>query len=241
VWTFVLPPPFESPYAWPFAIVAAEIGFVAGLFGRFGLFRSRPQASTARLVGGIVVAFGLLGALGFWGILPYYRDLCGDGSSGGLCFQLIAPAASVDPALAVLAYVALAVLALGAIGLLLRLVRSRDLGAAFVLVGGATCGVLSALIAYPIAALLGGVSGSGTDLLVAAFQQAGSDLEHAVLQQSLISDPIDKAMTYLIVFLVLGSVSRRVTARFPQGERALGVAADETAARPVPDSRPLEA
>jgi hypothetical protein len=43
-----------------------------------------------------------------------------------------------------------------------------------------------------------------------------------VLQQSLISDPIDKTVTYLIVFTLLASVSRRLTARYPQGERALG-------------------
>jgi energy-coupling factor transport system substrate-specific component len=66
------------------------------------------------------------------------------------------------------------------------------------------------------------VTGSGTDLLVAAFQQGGSDLQTAVLQQSLISDPIDKTVTFLIVFTVLGGLSRRMTARFPQGERALG-------------------
>ena len=65
--------------------------------------------------------------------------------------------------------------------------------------------MLSALIAAPIAALVfGGVTGSGTDLLVAAFQQAGSDLQTAVLQQSLISDPIDKTITFLVVFVAPG-------------------------------------
>jgi energy-coupling factor transport system substrate-specific component len=93
------------------------------------------------------------------------------------------------------------------------------------LVAGVVCGVVSALIAAPIAALLfGGVTGSGTDLLVALFQQAGSDLQQAVLQQSLISDPIDKAITYVLVFTLLGALSRRQIARFPQGERALGTA-----------------
>jgi hypothetical protein len=65
--------------------------------------------------------------------------------------------------------------------------------------------IVSAFVAAPIAALVfGGVTGSGTDLLVAAFQQGGSDLQTAVLQQSLISDPIDKTVTYLIVFTILG-------------------------------------
>ena len=91
------------------------------------------------------------------------------------------------------------------------------------LVAGAVCGIVSALISAPIAALVfGGVTGSGTDLLVAAFQHAGSDLQQAVLQQSLISDPIDKTITYLVVFTILASLSRRLAAQFPQGERALG-------------------
>jgi energy-coupling factor transport system substrate-specific component len=82
---------------------------------------------------------------------------------------------------------------------------------------------VSALVSAPIATLVfGGVTGSGTDLLVAAFLQAGSDLQTAVVQQSLISDSIDKTVEYLVVFTLLGSVSRRVAARFPQGERALG-------------------
>ena len=58
---------------------------------------------------------------------------------------------------------------------------------------------------------------------VAAFQRAGSDLGTAVLQQGLLQDPIDKTMEFFIVYAILQVVSRRITARFPQGERALGV------------------
>ena len=45
--------------------------------------------------------------------------------------------------------------------------------------------------------VFGGVTGSGTDFLVAAFQQAGSDLQTAVLKQGLLSDPIDKTLDVL--------------------------------------------
>ena len=77
---------------------------------------------------------------------------------------------------------------------------------------------MSAIISAPISALVfGGVTGSGTDLLVAAFQQAGST-STAVLQQGLLSDPIDKTLTFFIVFALLGALSRRFVARFPQGE-----------------------
>jgi energy-coupling factor transport system substrate-specific component len=104
-----------------------------------------------------------------------------------------------------------------------RVARSRDLGVLLALLAGGLCGVVAAFVAAPIAALVfGGVTGSGTDFLVALYQQAGADLVGAVLQQSLISDPIDKAITFVAVFTVLASASRRLIARFPQGERSFG-------------------
>jgi hypothetical protein len=226
-WTFVLAgTPFGSPYAWPFAIVAAEIGLVAGLFGYAGVFRPRPRTPPAGLMVGVAAALVVLGGLVWFGILPFYRDLCpapaGGGAPTGLCFELFA-GGTLDPLFAGLALILIAIVLLAAGALAGRLLRDRDVGVVYVLVAGAACGVVSALIAAPIAALVfGGVTGSGTDLLVAAFQQAGSDLQQAVLQQSLISDPIDKTITFVIVFALLGSLSRRLVARFPQGERALG-------------------
>jgi hypothetical protein len=226
-WTFVLGgTPLGSPFAWPFAIVAAAIGFMAGLFGAAGVFRSRPGTSPARLAAGVAVAVGLLGALAVWGVLPYYRNLC-DGQGTGaaspsLCFQLLAPAVDAPLALRLFGLVALAVLALGIAAVVVRLVRSRDLGVVITLAAGMIGGVISAFIAAPIAALVfGGVTGSGTDLLVALFRQAGADLQTAVLQQALISDPIDKAISFVVVFTVIAAMSRRVLARFPEGERVL--------------------
>jgi hypothetical protein len=230
-WTFVLAStPFGSPYAWPFAIVATEIGLLAGIFGYAGVFRPRPRTKPATLVAGVVAAVVLLGGLIWYGILPFYRDLCpapvGGGAPQGLCFQLFADG-RIDPVFVGLTFVLVAIVVIAVVALLVRLARDRDLGVVYVLVAGAACGVVSALIAAPIAALVfGGVTGSGTDLLVAAFQKAGSTLEDAVRQQSLISDPIDKTITYLIVFTLLASASRRLTARFPQGERALGTVED---------------
>jgi energy-coupling factor transport system substrate-specific component len=58
---------------------------------------------------------------------------------------------------------------------------------------------------------------------VAAFQQAGDDLATAVLKQGLLSDPIDKTVTFFVVFALLGALSRRYVARFPQGEAAVGL------------------
>lgn len=224
-WTFLLAgTPFGSPYAWPFAIVAIEVGFLAGVFGYAGVFRSRLETPLVRLAFGVLAAVVVLGGLAWYGILPFYQcaSYAPKDSPRGLCLQLFADGA-IDPVFLMLGVVVALLVVLALAALVLRLARDRDLGVVYVLVAGATCGVVSAFIAAPIAALVfGGVTGSGTDLLVAAFQQAGSDLQQAVLQQSLISDPIDKTVTYLIVFTILGAVSRRVTARFPQGERALG-------------------
>jgi energy-coupling factor transport system substrate-specific component len=72
----------------------------------------------------------------------------------------------------------------------------------------------------PIAAnVFGGVTGSGVDLVVAAFRQAGSDIQTATLQQGLLVDPFDKMLSYFVVYLILQAMATRFKARFPQGER----------------------
>jgi hypothetical protein len=215
IWTFVLAgTPLGSPYAWPFAIVAAEIGLLAGVLGRLGFFRPRPNTPTPRLIAGAAVALAVLGALAIWGILPAYTK--------GVTF--FGDLSTVSPFFVVMAYVIAVVLAVAGIGLLYILLTRRDLSAAYVVVGGAICGVISALMSAPISAIFfGGVTGSGTDFLVATFQKAGSTLSDSVLQQGLISDPIDKTITYIVVFVLLRSLSRRFTARFPQGEQAVGL------------------
>ena len=76
------------------------------------------------------------------------------------------------------------------------------------------------LISAPITAnVFSGVTGAGTDFLVAAFRQAGSDIQAATFQQGLLSDPVDKLVTFFTVYLILNAMARRTKARFPQGER----------------------
>ena len=115
----------------------------------------------------------------------------------------------------------------------------RDLGAAYVFVAGLLCGIVSAIISAPIAAIVfSGVTGSGTDLLVAAFQKAGDELGTAVLKQGLLSDPIDKTVTFFVVFAILGALSRRFVARFPQGESAIGLARPSRSTRAAREAAP---
>jgi hypothetical protein len=220
IWTYVLPAPFHSDYAAPFFIVAVEIGLLAGIFGRLGFFRSRPNAPTNRLAIGALVVVAIVAIIGVYGFLPFY-------SNGQ--FTFFAPPAEGAPApdaIFVILGWAVALLLIGAVvGLLALLFVRRDLGAAYVFVAGLVCGIVSAIISAPISAIVfGGVTGSGTDLLVAAFQKAGDDLSSAVLKQGLLSDPIDKTLTFFIVFAILGALSRRFVARFPQGEEAVGLA-----------------
>jgi energy-coupling factor transport system substrate-specific component len=215
LWTYVLPAPVHSDYAAPFAVVAAWIGFFAGVVAQYGIFRSRPNTQGRNLVIGAVVVIVVLGVIGYYGFLPFYTD----GS-----FSFFNPEGDTSLFFQIMGYV-IGLLFLGAIiGLLGLLVVRRDLGVAYVAIAGLVCGIVSAIISAPIAAtVFGGVTGSGTDLLVAAFQQAGADLSTAVLQQGLLSDPIDKTVTFFIVFVLLQTLSRRFIARFPQGEKAVGL------------------
>jgi hypothetical protein len=215
LWTYVLPAPFHSDYAAPFAVTASFIGFFAGVVAQLGFFRSRPNTDWGRLALGALIVILVLGGIGFYGFLPFYTD----GS-----FSFFAPEADADPFFTVVGYLIGIGIIASIIGLIALLVLRRDLGVAYVAIGGVVCGIVSAIISAPIAAVVfGGVTGSGTDLLVAAFQQAGADLQTAVLQQGLISDPIDKTVTFFVVFLLLQALSRRFIARFPQGERAVGL------------------
>ena len=94
------------------------------------------------------------------------------------------------------------------------------------------------------AIVFGGVTGSGTDLIVAALRQGGSDVFQASLGQGLFSDPIDKLITSFIVFIILSNLSTRYLARFPLGDRlirpephsAAGAAPATTTALPAVDS-----
>jgi len=214
IWTYVLPAPFHSDYAAPFFIVAVEIGLVAGIAGRLGFFRSRPNTPTSKLAIGAIVVIAVVAVIGIYGFIPFYTS--------GYTFFNGDPNA---PTFFVLMGWIVALLLIGAlVGLLALLFLRRDLGAAYVFVAGLFCGILSAIISAPISAVFfGGVTGSGTDVLVAAFQQAGSDLQSAVLKQGLLSDPIDKTLTFFVVFAILGALSRRFVARFPQGEQAVGL------------------
>jgi hypothetical protein len=188
----------------PFAVVAAVIGVLAGLWGYLGVYRPRPaQGSRLWLSALVGVAIIVLLASRIYGN-PAYTDP----NVGGYPEWVFTAAVIIT--------VVAAIVVAGFI--MLR----RDAAGAWVAVAGAITGIVAAVVSAPIAAyVFGGVTGSGTDVLVAALRQGGADVFNASLGQGLFSDPIDKTITSFVVFIVLASLSRRVIARFPLGERVV--------------------
>ena len=92
-----------------------------------------------------------------------------------------------------------------------------------VIVGGVLQGILAAIVSAPIAAyVFGGVMFSGTDFLVLYFRSVGNTLLESVFYQGLSSDPVDKTLTYLIVFLLLKNLPVRLLGRFRGAPNVLG-------------------
>jgi energy-coupling factor transport system substrate-specific component len=56
--------------------------------------------------------------------------------------------------------------------------------------------------------------GSGTDVLFAIFRSVGLNTLYANLAQGTFSDPIDKAITFLIIWAILQALPERIKARF---------------------------
>ncbi len=89
-------------------------------------------------------------------------------------------------------------------------------------VGGLTTGLVAAAISAPIAAgVFGGVTGGGTDALVALFRTLGLNVFQSAFAQGLTSDPLDKTISYTIVFIILGALPVTVRAMFSRGEATI--------------------
>jgi energy-coupling factor transport system substrate-specific component len=93
---------------------------------------------------------------------------------------------------------------------------------ALVAVGGVLTGIVAAIVSAPIAAFVfGGVTGSGTDFLVALFQATGANILQAALGQGLVSDPFDKFVSFIVVWLVMRGLSRRLVTQMPRAENVV--------------------
>lgn len=186
----------------PFAITAAVIGLLAGFWGQLGVFRPRPAGRSQLWMGAVIAA-----ALAVLVVLPLVNNpIYLDPEQGGFVSWAVPAAVTIAiiMALVVVAFI---------------LVR-RDLAPLWVAIAGITTGVVAAIVSAPISAILfGGVTGSGTDLIVAALRQGGADVFTAALGQGFFSDPIDKLITSFVVYAILVSLSARFLARFPLGAK----------------------
>ncbi len=211
LWTYVIPPPFQNGPAAAFGIVAVVIGVLAGLAGRAGWLRPRPNRSSTELAIGGLIALVIVVGMGVYAYTRFY----------GTTFEFFNPD-NDNLLFVVLGWLIGLIFVAFVLGFAALLFIRRDLAVAYVTVAGVVTGLIAALISAPIAAnVFGGVTGGGTDFLVAAFRQAGSDLQTATFQQGLLSDPVDKLVTFFVVYLILASMARRTKARFPQGEHLI--------------------
>ena len=75
IWTYVLPAPFHSDYAAPFAVVAAWIGFVVRRVRPDGLVPQPPERRAGRSSSAPRRwSSCVLGGIGYYGFLPFYTD-----------------------------------------------------------------------------------------------------------------------------------------------------------------------
>ena len=189
----------------PFAVTAGVIGVLAGLWGQLGVYRSRPASGTQLVLAAVVAA-----ALVIIVVVPILNNPAyTDPNIGGY------------PDWVYTAAIVIAVVAAVIVAAFIYL--RRDLAGLWVAVAGVITGIIAALVSAPIAAyVFGGVTGSGTDVIVAALRQGGSDVLSASVGQGLFSDPIDKTITSFVVFIILAGLSPRLIARFPNGEKLTG-------------------
>ncbi|MFR9878060.1 ECF transporter S component [Corynebacterium striatum] len=79
-----------------------------------------------------------------------------------------------------------------------------------VIFSGAIIGIISGMLAAPVAAFVyGGTAGLGTGAVVSLFRELGNSLIASVTLQSFISDPLDKAIVFLIVWAAIKALPKR--------------------------------
>lgn len=83
-------------------------------------------------------------------------------------------------------------------------------------IAGIVTGIIAALASSPISAFIfGGATGGGTGAIVAAFQAFGNSLLASTTLQGLLSDPLDKLITFTVVMFILLALPTRFKQRFP--------------------------
>ena len=220
IWSFLPIPGGGNPVSASFAPVAGVIGLMAGLWARSGILRLRAlderttrNVAIATFTWGWLVVGGLLRL--FFAPNGYFStvdgsdpDLLGGANLTGL--------ALADPGGLYLTW-GIGALAGAVLGWVIY--RRQLVGLLPVWFAGGVTGVVAAAMSAPIAAyVFGGVTGGGSDALVALFRSAGLGLFQAAFAQGLTSDPLDKTISYTVVFIILAALPLTVKTLFPRGD-----------------------
>ncbi|MFP5313423.1 MAG: ECF transporter S component [Actinomycetes bacterium] len=83
-------------------------------------------------------------------------------------------------------------------------------------VAGFVTRIIAGVVSAPVAAFVfGGTSGIATGAIVSAFRAMGDTLLAAITKQALLSDPMDKAIVFTIVAILVYALPRRARQQFP--------------------------
>ncbi len=206
IWTLT-----GNPVPIYFSYVAATIGLLAGFAGRFGAFHRESPRWLSTVVGGVFCFALVLFLISFLG-----TKMGDNGPVLPNANELLARQAPLF---------ALAIVAGAALGYFV--IKNAGYAGVAGLLTGLVAGVLSA----PMAALsFGGVTGSGTDLLVAVFRASGANILQSTFAQGVVSDPFDKMTSFMLVWGIVQLLPRRLLLRFPTIRDA------EESPKPAPES-----
>ena len=204
------------------SLALVAVGIAVAWISRRSIYRLEGAPETARRYLTIAAAISagallfalfrlLFGPTGYFSVMDGLND---DGTADG--FPNLTSLALADP----LGLVIGLLVGLGIAVLVYRWAASGDNARLFpVWVGGLTTGIVAAAISAPIAAgVFGGVTGGGTDALVALFRTLGLNVFQSAFAQGLTSDPLDKTISYTIVFIILGALPVTVRTMYSRGE-----------------------
>jgi energy-coupling factor transport system substrate-specific component len=197
------------------------------LDGQPGRAKSYLQVAAALTAGLLVFAIArlLFGPTGYFSTVDGVLD---DGSPDDFLGSAnLTSLALTDP----LGLIAALIVGLGIATLVWTWAKRGENARLFpVWVGGLTTGLVAAAISAPIAAgVFGGVTGGGTDALVALFRTLGLNVLQSAFAQGVTSDPLDKTISYTIVFAILAAMPITVRTLFSRGEATVAEPASEAA------------
>ena len=89
-------------------------------------------------------------------------------------------------------------------------------------IGGLLTGLLAAIVSAPVTTyVFGGITLSGSSLIVAYLLTTGKNILQSVIYAGFASDPLDKMLTFLIVWFLIRRLPDRILKRFPNSDKLI--------------------